>query len=86
MTTTTVRQRATWRIGATPRVARRAPEVAIFAAAIAVALLHALDDAFGHREPGVGMGQHVLAAVVSLALGLGAIYAFPYLRPAARAA
>jgi uncharacterized protein len=86
MTTTTVRQRATSRIGATPRVARRAPEVAIFAAAIAVALLHALDDAFGHREPGVGMGQHVLAAVVSLALGLGAIYAFPYLRPAARAA
>ena len=67
-------------------LARRAPEAAIFAAAIAVALLHALDDAFGHREPGVGMGQHVLAAVVSLALGLGAVYAFPHLRPAARSA
>ena len=34
----------------------------------------------------MGLGQHVLAAVVSLALGLGAVYAFPYLRPAARSA
>ncbi len=30
-----------------------------------------------HREPGVGPGQHLLAVVVSLALGLGAVYVFP---------
>jgi uncharacterized protein len=84
--TTTVTERAPRRAQATTRVGRRAPEAAVFAAAMAVALLHALDDAFGHRGPGVGAGQYVLAAVVSLALGLGAIYAFPYLRPAARSA
>jgi fermentation-respiration switch protein FrsA (DUF1100 family) len=60
--------------------------MAVFTAAIAVALVHALDDAFLHRGPGVGLGQHVLAAAVSLVLGLGAIYAFPFLRPAARSA
>jgi uncharacterized protein len=84
--TTTVTEPAVRRARPATRVARRAPEAAIFAAAIAVALLHALDDAFGHREPGVGMGQHALAALVSLALGVGAVVAFPYLRPAARAA
>jgi poly(3-hydroxybutyrate) depolymerase len=94
MTTSTVTERAPQGAGPTTarrprptlRVGRRAPEAVVFAAATAVALLHALDDAFGHREPGVGMGQHALAAAVSLVLGLGAIYAFPYLRPAARAA
>jgi poly(3-hydroxybutyrate) depolymerase len=65
---------------------RRSAETVAFTVAVAVALLHALDDAFGHREPGVGMGQHVLAAVVSVALGLGAIAVFPRVRPAARAA
>jgi hypothetical protein len=67
-------------------VGRRAPEATVFAVAIAIALLHVLDDAFVHREPGVGPGQHLLAAVVSLVLGLGAVYVFPYLRPAARGA
>ena len=32
------------------------------------------------------MGQHALAAVLSLLLGVGAIYAFPAVRPAARSA
>ena len=86
MSTTTARQRAPWRIGSAPRVGRRAPETTIFTAAIAVALLHVLDDAFVHREPGVGPGQHLLAVVVSLILSVGAVYAFPYLRPAARSA
>src|SRR5512133_153073 len=86
MTMTTVTERPTRRAWPTTRVGRRAPETIVFAAAMAVALLHALDDAFGHREPGVSPGQHALAAVVSLVLGLGAIAAFPYLRPAARAA
>ena len=86
MTTTTVSERAVRRYGPTRRVARRAVETTVFGVAMAVALLHALDDAFLHREPGVGLGQHVLAAAVSLGLGLGAIYAFGYLRPVARSA
>jgi hypothetical protein len=86
MTTTAVRKRAVWRAGPTSSATRRTPETAVFGAAIAVALLHALDDAFLHRGPGVGLGQHALAAVVSLVLGLGAVYAFLFLRPAARAA
>ena len=63
MTTTTVSERATRRAWPTSRLARSAPQTAIFSAAIAVALLHALDDAFLHRGPGVGLGQHVMAAV-----------------------
>jgi uncharacterized protein len=86
MTTTAVRKRAVWRAGPTSSGTRRTPEAAVFGVAIAVALLHALDDAFLHRGPGVGLGQHALAAAVSLVLGLGAVYAFPFLRPAARAA
>jgi hypothetical protein len=86
MTTTIVRERAPRNARPTRRAARRVPEVVAFSAAIAVALVHALDDAFLHRGPGVGLGQHALAAAVSLVLGLGAIYAFPFLRPAARAA
>ena len=86
MTTTTVRERATLWAWTRRRPARRTPEVVVFSAATAVALLHALDDAFLHREPGVGLGQHALAAAVSLVLGLGAIYAFAFVRPAARAA
>jgi uncharacterized protein len=85
MTTPTVTERSVRRTGPMRRLPRRAPQTTVFATAMAVALLHALDDAFLHREPGVGMGQHALAAVVSLVLGLGAIYAFPYVRPAARA-
>lgn len=68
----------------TTRTSRRTGTAA-FTVATAVALMHALDDAFAHRGPGVGLGQHVLAAVLSLVLGLGAIYAFPRLRPGLRA-
>jgi hypothetical protein len=67
-------------------VSRRSPETLIFAGATAVALLHALDDAFLHREPGVGLGQHVVGATVTLALGLAAIYVFPLARPGLRSA
>ena len=86
MTTTTVPERAARPARPTTRVGRRAPQAAVFAAALVVAVLHVLDGAFLHREPGVGPGQHLLAVVVSLVLGLGAVYAFPYLRPAARSA
>ena len=39
----------------------RTGEAAVFAAATAVALVHALDDAFVHRGPGLRLGQHALA-------------------------
>jgi hypothetical protein len=64
----------------------RSPEALIFSGATALALLHALDDAFLHRQPGVGVGQHALAAGLALVLGLGAIYVFPYTRPGLRSA
>jgi len=34
---------------------------------------HAIDDAFISRQPGVGPGQHALAAVITLAAGIAAI-------------
>ena len=86
MTASTVSERA-------PDLARprrwathRSREALIFSGATAVALLHALDDAFLHRQPGVGLGQHALAAAVALVAGLGAVYVFPYARPVARSA
>ena len=61
-------------------------ETGVFRVATAIALLHALDDAFLHRQPGVGLGQHALAAAISLGAGVGAIAVFPRLRPGLRAA
>ena len=61
-------------------------ETATFRGATAVALLHALDDAFVNRQPGVDVGQHALAAAIALAAGIGAMVAFPRLRPGFRAA
>jgi alpha/beta superfamily hydrolase len=60
-------------------------ETIVFRAATAVALLHALDDAFLNRQPGVGAGQHALAALLALVLGVAAIAFFPRLRPGLRA-
>ena len=57
----------------------------MFGGAIVVALLHAVDDAFLGRQPGVGLGQHFFAAVIALGAGLTAIVAFPRLRPGLRA-
>jgi uncharacterized protein len=81
---TVVAGRAPERDPPTTQVSRRSREALVFSVATGVALVHALDDAFFHRQPGVGLGQHALAAAVSLVLGLGAIYAFPYARPAVR--
>jgi hypothetical protein len=58
----------------------------IFRGATAVALLHAVDDAWLNRQPGVPLGQHALAAVIALAAGIAAVVAFPRLRPGFRAA
>ena len=57
----------------------------VFAAATGVALLHALDDAFVHRQPGVDLGQHALAALIAIAGAAAAVYAFPRVRPVLRA-
>ncbi|MDQ3778058.1 MAG: alpha/beta hydrolase [Actinomycetota bacterium] len=57
----------------------------VFTVATAVALVHALDDAVLNRQPGVPIGEHALAALVSAAAGLAAIAAFPRLRPGVRA-
>jgi dienelactone hydrolase len=60
-------------------------ETRVFAAATTVLLFHALDDAFVHRQPGVGLGQHALAALISVVVGVAAILAFGRLRPGLRA-
>jgi uncharacterized protein len=64
----------------------RSPEAAVFAAAVALALVHAIDDAFVHRGPGLGLGQHALAGLIAIAAGVAAVLAFPSLRPGLRAA
>jgi hypothetical protein len=86
MTTTMQSERVPERPRPNTRNIHRSREALVFSAATAVALVHALDDAFFHRQPGVGLGQHSLAAALSLVLGLGAVYAFPALRPALRSA
>jgi esterase/lipase len=61
-------------------------ETNVFRAATAVAVLHALDDAFLGRQPGVALSQHALAAAVTLAGAGAAIYGFPRIgRPSLRA-
>ena len=60
-------------------------ETLFFRGATAVALLHALDDAFLNRQSGVDLDQHALAAFIALAAGVAAIVAFPRLRPGFRA-
>lgn len=71
-----------------PAFLRRPPtaEAAIFTAATVVAVIHALDDAFLGRQPGVGLGQHALAGLLSLLIGVAAIAVFPRVRPGVRVA
>jgi len=57
----------------------------VFAVGTALALVHALDDAFVHRGPGLGLGQHALAGAISLAAGVAGVLVFPALRPGLRA-
>jgi uncharacterized protein len=86
MTPTVASERTPGRARPGIRMGRRSREAVVFSVATAVGLLHALDDAFFHRQPGVGVGQHALAAAVSLIVGVTAIYLFPILRPALRSA
>ncbi|HET8952891.1 MAG TPA: CocE/NonD family hydrolase [Solirubrobacteraceae bacterium] len=63
----------------------RVTEFGVFAAATGVAVLHALDDAFLGRQPGVSLSQHALAALLAVAGAAAAVVAFPRVRPALRA-
>ncbi len=71
---------------APPRARLRITTRGVFTGATAVALLHALDDAFLGRQPGLGLGQHALAALIALAGAVVAIWAFPRMSAALRAA
>jgi uncharacterized protein len=64
----------------------RSGEAAVFAAASILALVHAMDDAFLHRGPGLGLGQHALAGLIAIVAGIAGVIAFPSLRPGLRAA
>jgi hypothetical protein len=58
----------------------------IFTVATLAALVHAVDDAFVNRGPGLGLGQHALAGAIALAAAIAGVLAFPSLRPGLRAA
>ena len=62
------------------RLRGRGWETAVFRIATAVALVHALDDAFLNRQPGVGAGRHLLAALIAVL----AMWGFPRVRPGVR--
>jgi hypothetical protein len=61
---------------------RRSGEALVFTGAFA--LVHALDDAFVHRGP--GLGQHALAGLIAIGAGTAGVVAYPSLRPGLRAA
>jgi alpha/beta superfamily hydrolase len=58
----------------------------VFVGAAAVALIHALDDAFLHRQPGVPSGQHAVAAVLSAVAVIAATGVYRTARPGLRSA
>jgi uncharacterized protein len=58
----------------------------IFTVATLAALVHALDDAFVNRGPGLGPGQHAPAGAIALAAAIAGVLVFPSLRPGLRAA
>ena len=62
----------------------RSREALVFRAALAIAAVHALDDAFIGRQPGVGLGQN-LAGMISIAVAAAAVFAFGRVRPGVRA-
>ena len=64
----------------------RTGEALVFAVATVLILVHALDDAFLHRGPGLGISQHALAGGISAAACVAAVLAFPSLRPGLRSA
>ena len=70
----------------TVRGARRLSENSLFIGALAVAMVHAVDDALLHRQPGVPVSQH-LPALFAVALAAAvAGWSFGRLRPGLRSA
>jgi uncharacterized protein len=67
-------------------VRARSTEALVFSVAAALALVHALDDAFLLPGSGVPLTQHALAAGIALVATVAAVLAFPSLRPGVRAA
>jgi len=63
----------------------RSGEARVFGVATLVLVVHAIDDAFVHRGPGLGLGQHALAGAISIVLAAAGIAVFPSLRPGLRA-
>jgi uncharacterized protein len=61
-------------------------EALVFVAASALGLVHAVDDAFVHRGPGLGLDQHALAGAIAVAAWIAGALAFSRLRPGLRAA
>jgi uncharacterized protein len=64
----------------------RSGEPLVFVVATALILVHALDDAFVHRGPGLGISQHALAGGISAGACVAAVLVFPSLRPGLRSA
>lgn len=58
----------------------------VFVVALALGLVHALDDAVLNRQPGVPVTRHLPALVVVTVAALAAAGVFPRLRPGARSA
>ena len=61
-------------------------ETLVFRGALLVLMVHALDDAVLHRQPGVGAGQHAVAALAALVVAGLALVLWPRLRPGLRSA
>jgi hypothetical protein len=59
-------------------------QAAVFKGAVALALLHAFDDAIVHRGAGVDLSQHALGLLLCVAIGAASIAAFAKLRVGAR--
>ena len=64
----------------------RSREALVFSVAVALALVHALDDAFVHRGAGLPLGQHALAGMIAIVAAVAGVVGFPSLRPGLRAA
>ena len=56
-----------------------------FRVALAVIAVAVADDAFAHREPGTTVSDHLISGLVPLAVAGALAWAYPRLRPGARA-
>ena len=68
------------------RVTAAQAETKIAAVAFGFIALHVLDDRFFQPEPGTSVKDHLVSGLVPIALLVGAVVAYPRLRPGLRAA